>query len=153
MNYRLAEKNDIPRLSEMRWAFKIEDSDEIKRESKREFLARCSEFYQTALNNNWHCWVAEENETIVSHMFIQKVDRIPSPDESSDPIGYLTNVYTVPEYRNAGIGTLLLCEVKKWSIHQGFVLLIVWPSERSVPFYERAGFTSDNEVLELRFSK
>jgi hypothetical protein len=26
--------------------------------------------------------------------------------------------------------------------------LIVWPSEESVTFYERAGFTGENEVLE-----
>lgn len=30
-------------------------------------------------------------------------------------------------------------------------LLIVWPGEEAVSFYERAGFQVDNEIMELRF--
>ena len=61
--------------------------------------------------------------------------------------GYVTNVYTRPAYRNQGIGTQLMSNVTAWAKQQNFENLIVWPSERSVPFYGRAGFVEDVEAL------
>ncbi len=36
-----------------------------------------------------------------------------------------------------------------WALEQRLELLIVWPSERSVSFYRRAGFAPSAEMLEL----
>lgn len=50
------------------------------------------------------------------------------------------------------MGSALLDRVKAWAAERDLELLIVSPSERSVPFYARAGFGPDNEfrVLHLR---
>ena len=61
----------------------------------------------------------------------------------------MTTVSTVPECRNQGVGSALMERVKAWSREQDLEELIVWPSERSVPFYERAGFSGENDVMEL----
>jgi GNAT superfamily N-acetyltransferase len=60
----------------------------------------------------------------------------------------VTNVYTRPPYRGQGIGTELLERVKAWARGEDLQVLIVWPGEESVAFYERAGFSAENEVLE-----
>ena len=46
----------------------------------------------------------------------------------------------LPEVRNAGVGQRLLTAIKDWASSENLELLVVWPSERAYPFYERAGF-------------
>ena len=91
----------------------------------------------------------KKNGEIISQVFVHKVDMIPRPCKIDDRFGYITNDYTKPEYRNQGIGSKLLGEVIKWARNEDLELLIVYPSERAISFYERAGFRAENDVMEL----
>ncbi len=85
----------------------------------------------------------------MSHIFVQRIRKVPSPLDPVVRFGYVTNVYTRPSYRNRGIGTELLSRVLGWAREEHLETLIVWPSDLSVGFYQRAGFRADNDVLEL----
>jgi len=61
----------------------------------------------------------------------------------------LSNVRTVPKYRNKGVGSALIERVKDWCSEQNAEELIVWLSEQSVSFYKRAGFKCKNDVMEI----
>ena len=152
MEYRLADMNDADRLADLRWQHKAEESD-LDVEDREEFIKFCSDYLRTRLqqDDGFHCWVAVENRLIVSHIYIVTVKKVPKPEKYGGVWGYTTAVYTTPEYRNQGVGTMLMKNTKQWCKKQNFELLIVWPSERSVPFYERAGFDSKNDILELEF--
>ena len=78
------------------------------------------------------------------------MELVPRPCRIRDQFGYLTNSYTKYAYRNKDIGSKLLQAVKDWAKAEDFELLIVYPSEQAVSFYERAGFDTENEVMELR---
>ncbi len=138
----------------MRWAHKNEDElldkgvpfDAAGREG---YIRACSNFLIQALREEFSCWVAVDNEVIVSHIYVVKVRKVPKPGKLDGVWGYVTAVYTVPEYRNNGIGSALVDRVKAWSRENGLENLIVWPSERAVPFYERSGFSGETDVLEL----
>jgi hypothetical protein len=43
-----------------------------------------------------------------------------------------------------------MTRVKRWARDEDLELLIVYPSEEAVTFYERMGFCADNDVMELR---
>ena len=73
---------------------------------------------------------------------------MPKPNRIDDALGYVTNVYTRPAYRGQGIGTRLMTHVLQWATEQDLESLIVWPSETSVGFYERAGFRGSADMLE-----
>ena len=49
--------------------------------------------------------------------------------------------------RNKGIGSELMRHVKQWAQEHNLQLLIVSPSDASIPFYERAGFKQLNIIL------
>jgi len=151
MRYRLATEGDVHALAEMRWDFRTETVERPPTIAKEEFAASCAEFFRRALGEGrWVCWLAEEDGQIVSHMFIQRIRKIPNPCRLHGEFGYITNAYTRPPFRGKGIGAALLQRVKEWARQQDLELLILWPSDTSVAFYERAGFSSEHEILQCR---
>jgi GNAT superfamily N-acetyltransferase len=138
---------DVPALAELRraWTLEEEGSDARPRDDFED--AFTSVVADGIESGRWVVWVAEADGQIVSHAFVCVVDRIPRPIEQLPAIGYLTNVYTRPDHRGSGLGGRVLEEVTAWARDVGIELLVVWPSEESVPFYERHGFGSRGTPL------
>jgi GNAT superfamily N-acetyltransferase len=140
---RRASATDAVELGRLRWDSSTEDGPvDVDR---GEFLNRCKRFVKDALTSGWHVWVAEYDGRLVANAWVYEVPKVPRPwPEHRDRLGYLTNVYTEPAFRNAGVGSEILKEISEWADKRGLDLLIVWPSEQSVSIYLRAGFeTSD----------
>ena len=151
MNYRIAEPSDFKQLANLRWDFRMESGEEKAAFPRGEFVKKCVEFFESKNGGGYHVyWVAEEAGKIIAQVFVHIVDMIPRPCRIDDRFGYITNDYTIPERRNQGIGTVLLGRVIEWARDEDLELLIVYPSERAVPFYERSGFSSENDVMELK---
>lgn len=150
MDYRLATEDDAHRLSELRWEHKDSETP-FDPAGKDDFILFCSNHLKKALKNELFCWVAVDNGLIVSTLYISAVRKIPKPDKPNGFWGYVTGVYTIPHLRGKGIGGALMEEAIEWSKIHGFEELIVWPSERAIPFYARAGFSEENDVMELLF--
>jgi GNAT superfamily N-acetyltransferase len=150
IQYRLASPADSAQLAEMRWNFRIERHPEAVNMTRETFLEACTAFYQRVLaGDGWSCWLAEENGTILSTIFIERVERIPTPKSLISDLGYITNVYTRPAYRQKGIGAELMKHVQDWARTQDLDRLFLWPSERAVPFYLRGGFTMETQEMEF----
>jgi GNAT superfamily N-acetyltransferase len=150
---RPAGPGDASDLARLRHAL-YEEQDRA-REPLEAYAERFARFVQDALGSDaWRIWVAELDGRVVGAMWLQLVERVPRPGEERGalPIGYLTNVFVEPDLRDTGLGARILEEVVKWARARGVEEIIVWPSERSYPFYERAGFsrTPDPLVLYLR---
>ena len=115
-----------------------------------EFATDFAGFLHRALSSDrWSIWVAEVDGRLVAHIYLQIVVKVPRPGRFAARWGYVSAVYTVPEARNQGIGSRLLRGVIGWAKEEGLELVLLWPSERSVPFYERAGFVRSRDILEL----
>ena len=150
MKYRLATKQDLLQLAQLRWDFRNEDGDEKPVVSQNEFLQECVKFLRQGLDSGYHIyWLAEKEDQIIAHIFIHRIDLVPRPCKLKDQFGCITNNYTQPKYRNQGIGSKLMGHVKKWAEEEDYELLIVYPSDDSVSFYKRAGFVEENDVMQL----
>jgi len=148
IEYRLADDNDSDRLAELRWQHKAEE-ESLDLSQKDDFIELCSASLKTRFKEDLYCWVAVENRIIISNIYIVVVKKVPKPEKINGLWGYITAVYNMPEYRNKGICSALMGYVKEWSRIKKLELLIVWPSERSISFYERSGFNDINDVMEL----
>jgi GNAT superfamily N-acetyltransferase len=147
----MATDEDLTQLAELRWDFRMEGDDELPAVSKAMFVEACVSFLKRGMESSYHIyWLAEEGGEIASHIFIHKIDMVPRPCKIHDQFGYITNNYTRPIYRSKGIGSELMKRVIAWAKAEDLELLIVYPSERAVTFYRRAGFYSENDVMELR---
>lgn len=148
---RLAQTKDIDTLTRMRFDFSREYDDSISNDAYDEFAGRCSAFLQKAIadDSNWKVWVAEVDGRVVANMFVQIVEKVPRPGvDASSPFGYVTNVYTHPDYRGQGIGSQIHGEIARWAAENRLDFLIVWPSDNSVEFYARNGFARCKEAME-----
>ncbi len=151
MNLRLAEIKDIEQLIKMRWDFTLEDYEtgRIKENEYNNFYSECRDFLLNAMNSKqWYIWVAEIEGKIVSHIYIELIQKVPRPGRVTNPFAFMTNVYTLKEYRGKGIGGKLISKVNKWVSEMKFEFVIVWPSEQGVNFYNRNGYNQCIEAME-----
>jgi GNAT superfamily N-acetyltransferase len=149
VHIRRAVSSDGPALARLRWNFREEDG-EVPLGDFKQFLPRFLEHYWHGLDSGaWAHWVVEDEGTIVAHMAVQVHEGVPRPATTRDRWGWLTDCYTVPGERNKGHGAGLLGAIRAWAEVEGLELLLVSPSDRSVPFYGRAGFKPAGEWLQL----
>lgn len=154
MNYRKAIVKDINQLSRMRWEFQTEDKDEKSVWPEEDFIKSCSNFYNKIINSsNWLFWIAESNNEIIAHVSLYIIDNIPTPSRLINKWGYLTNTYTKKKYRNRGVGSKLVKHIIDDAKTIGIETIIAWPSDKSLAFYERAGFNNINDIMEFRVEK
>lgn len=85
-------------------------------------------------------WLAEADGGLVGMMNLVVFERMPRPGRAPSRWGYLGNAFVLAAHRNQGIGGQLLRALLGYADEKGFVRVVLSPSERSVPFYERAGF-------------
>lgn len=149
-NIGLATLADVEELARLRWLLYTEDA-EGDPEPYDAYAERFVAFAREALaDDRWRAWIAEDLGQLVGALWRFTVPRVPQPGRGEPrPLAYVTNTYVEPAYRNGGLGTKLLDRAIEASRAEGFSLVMVWPSERSVPFYERAGFERGPDPLVL----
>ena len=62
---------------------------------------------------------------------------MPRPGRDAGTWGYLANAFVLAPYRNQGIGARLLAALLAHADDQGYVRVVLRPSERAIPFYQR----------------
>lgn len=148
---RLAEEKDFLQLANMRWEHKKEDDaiygeDNIKGIESDEFIKEYINFLKT--ESVYKIFVMEKNKQIIATMFVTMIRKVPKPNKKESYIAYLTNVYTLKEYRNQGVGTEMLSYIKNYLKQNRCENIIVWPSDKAIDWYVRNEFKSENEILE-----
>lgn len=149
MEIRFANEKDIEQLIKMRWDFTIEYDESKNSASYDDYNVECRAFLENALKGDrWFIWVAEDEGNIVSHIYIELIDKVPRPGRTTRPFTYMTNVYTIPEYRNKGVGSELLRSINEWIQENQYEFVIVWPSEDSTNYYKKNGYVQCTEPME-----
>lgn len=147
---RTATAQDAPVLADLRFRFRSELGEPA--EAADEFHARCSEWMAERLagHPSWRCWVAEGARGIVGALWLQVIEKIPNPVSEPELHAYITNVYVLPQNRDGGTGALLLEAALAWCRASRIDAVLLWPSERSRPFYQRYGFNAPDDLFVLR---
>lgn len=147
---RIASVGDLPAIAEARWASRAEGG-ETPIESREAFVARFRRELEPGIRSGaWTYWVAETPDAqLVGQLAVRIVPGIPRPMRASDAWGYLTDAFVAPSHRDRGIGSALLAAASAWARARDLELLLAWPSDRARPWYVRAGFRDQGEVMTL----
>jgi GNAT superfamily N-acetyltransferase len=92
-------------------------------------------------------WLALVDGAPVAMLNLLVFTRMPKPGLPDSRWGYLANFYVLPAHRAGGLGAAILAACTAWADAQGFVRVVLSPSERSVPLYLRAGFEPATSLL------
>ncbi len=142
--YFIANENNFEALARLRYEFKEENTN-----SDQKFINDYIKYLEMEFQlNRIKVFCAEIDNEIIGNINLILVPKSPTPGKVHSHIAYLTNTYIKSEYRNKGIGTELINRINIFAKEQNIELIFVWPSERSVPLYERNGFENENEILE-----
>ena len=145
---RTATAADVDELARLRYQMTDEEGD--VRETIADFRARFREAVaRFEASVSWTIWVAEADGRPVGCLWLKRIERVPRPNRDATTMGYVTNVYVEPAWRNGGIGSRLLAAVREAAERERLAELFVWPSERAVPLYRRVGYAPSTELLEL----
>src|SRR5690242_13763236 len=145
---RPAHPSDAPRLARMRYDFRAQTHGAS--EPHAAFVQRCAAWMTERLGDGsrWRCWVAEREDDIAGAIWVQVVEKIPNPASEPEEHAYISNFYVPESVRGTGIGSALLTTVLAWCDARPVDSVILWPSVRSRPLYERFGFTTGSGILE-----
>ena len=144
---RRAGAQDGTALAQLRWIWRTGERDE-RGLSQTEF--------ETAFMRWWSgrrashaAFVAELSGVAVGMAWLALFDRIPQPRRLERLAGNVQSVFVLEEFRNRGIGRALVQAVIAEARTRDVGYLIVHPSERAYPMYERLGFAQTNRLLHL----
>ena len=146
VDVRLVGAGDGPLVAALRRAWTEEQLDEPVDDPAYE--DRFGEWW-AAESDRRLIWVASADGTPVGMLNVTVFERMPRPGRPPSRWGYLGNAFVLRRHRNSGIGARLLAAAVGHAREAGFVRLVLAPSERSVPFYERAGFRPANDLMLL----
>ena len=92
-------------------------------------------------------WLAEADGRAVGMMNLSVFDRMPRPGQAPSSWGYLANAFVLAAYRNRGIGGKLLAALLGYADANHFARVVLSPSQRAIPLYQRAGFAPADSLL------
>jgi GNAT superfamily N-acetyltransferase len=73
--------------------------------------------------------------------------RMPKPGRPISQWGYVSNLFVLAGHRDRGVGRLLLDAALDHARVHDFDRVVLSPTDRSVPFYRRAGFGDADTLL------
>ncbi len=139
---RIAGAADVPALAALRRAWTAEQYGPV---GDAGFEARFLDWYERESARRV-CWLAEVSGEAVGMVNLAAFDRMPGPGWDAGARGYLSNAFVLAAYRDQGIGSLLLRALLVYADEHDYVRVVLHPSQRAIPFYERVGFRADDTL-------
>jgi GNAT superfamily N-acetyltransferase len=140
---RIASAGDAPMLAALRRAWTAEQYGPF---ADPGFETRFLDWYERESARRFS-WLAEVGSEMVGMMNMAVFERMPQPGREPGSWGYLANSFVLVAHRNRGIGSLLLGALLAHADSRGYERVVLRPSERAIPFYQRAGFTQATELM------
>jgi GNAT superfamily N-acetyltransferase len=90
-------------------------------------------------------WLALLDDEPVGLASVFEYRRMPRPGRMSSSWGYVSNMFVREDVRDRGVGSALLAALIEAADARGYARLVLSPTQRAMPFYERAGFVVPDE--------
>ena len=148
IEYRKANVSDIQYLVQYRKQQLIDEGEVFDNEID---IALSDYFTSSISDNSLIAWLAVDGEKIIATSGICFYQLPPTSRNPSGKNAYITNMYTLPEYRKQGIGTQLLQFVIDEAKVQNYKVIRLHASADGKSIYSNAGFCDTDGFMALRF--
>ena len=149
ITYRMATVDDIELLTRTRIDFIRDVHKDMTDEQASVLLANNKSYFEKTLRDGtFAAYLAFDGNTLAATSGVNFYNCPPSLKNLTGKTAYISNMYTLPEYRGRGIATrlfdMIVCESRKNGC--GFVSLHATDMGR--PIYEKYGFSTPNGDME-----
>ncbi len=150
--FRRANLDDISQLVNLRFLMISETSDAEPNQRTAEFESNVRDYFLESLTDkSYFGAVAELNGQLISNNGLVLYKKPPSFRGKSGIVGYVTNVYTIPEFRNRGLGHELMKLLITHAKIAGADKIHLGATDDGQSLYRKAGFKEVSfPALELR---
>jgi GNAT superfamily N-acetyltransferase len=138
---------DTAALARLRWIWRTDERGEHGL-SQAEFETELGRWWRSREESHV-AYIAERDGDAVGMAWLAVFDRIPQPRDVERLAGNVQSVFVIEAFRNQGIGRALVEAVIAHARARGAGYLIVHPSQRAYPLYERLGFTATKNLLHM----
>ena len=149
MTVRIATAADVDVVAALRRAWAAEESGPVNDEGA--FELGFADWYAAEAGRRT-TWLAATGEEPVGMLNLVEFRRMPRPGRPRSGWGYVSNLFVLAEHRNGGLGRALLDAAIDAAKQREYARLVLSPSVRAVPLYERAGFARADELMLLPLS-
>lgn len=133
---RLATHADVTALAALRWRWTEEQDGDVDDPT---FDPRFRDWYAAEASRRL-TWLAEVDGEPAGMVNLMLVERMPRPGRPASRWGYLGNAFVLAAHRDRGVGARLLTALLAYADGHGLARVMLSPSPRSVPLYQRHGF-------------
>jgi len=141
---------DLPLLIEWRMRV-LREVFLLPKDTDTALLERANrQYYERHLREESHtaCF-AKEKGTVIGCGGICYQEELPSPDNSGGFCGYLMNIYTLPEYRRAGVGREIVKFLIRDARERNVEKIYLESSDAGRRLYQELGFSEMRGYMKL----
>lgn len=149
---RKCEHKDMEALIEIRLEFLKEAGLANEGEDVSDLKNELHRFIELHLNKDLYMWVAEIDNKIAATGAVSIWDKLPTHfgNENSSKVGYISNMYTRPEYRKKGIASLIVKGITDFLCGEGIPKVMLHAFEDGKGVYKKSGFVSNESFMEMK---
>ena len=152
MSFRMANRGDIPSLVGLRLAYLREDFPNQTAEQSSRIQTQLPDYFQRRLGRELLVFVCEEDEQIVSTVFLLITEKPANPNFPTGLTGTVLNVYTLPQYRQRGFATRLMELAIREANLRNLSYLELKATQAGLPLYQKLGFVpEESKNLSMRY--
>ncbi|MCG3222889.1 MAG: GNAT family N-acetyltransferase [Candidatus Heimdallarchaeota archaeon] len=154
IQYKRADLNDVTDLVNLRIKF-LYEAEEIDKETSSDLLEKSLTKYFTIhlQNGEFIAWLAIEDNLIVATSGVSFSTVPPSFGNVSGAEAYIMNMYTLPQARKKGIGTILLGKLIEAIAKKNIKKVRLLTTEIGKSMYIRAGFKENSSEMVLNLKE
>ena len=141
MLLRKAAAEDSEKLIAIRIDFLSDHTGSLDETCESQIRSRLSCYYKDHLNRDFFAWIAEEEGTFVSSVFMTVTERPPNTRVTNGRLATINNVFTYHEYRRRGLAASLFEKILAEAREQNVTDIELVASRDGRPLYEKFGFT------------
>ena len=146
INLRRALASEIPLLVELRKKQLVDEGTPLNTDAD-EYMEPF--FEKHFADGSLVEWVAEEDGQVVATAAILFVEFPPAFTNPTGIRGYITNMYTSPDYRGKGIATSLLEKLMEEARARNIYMIFLGASKMGKPVYRKFGFEESSKWMDL----
>ena len=141
ITYRVATVNDVDALAGLRWRMESERHPEAQADREAYFAAARASIRDEIARGAHIAFVAEAGGAVIACAILIWWTMLPTLTDFHRSRGYVSSVYTTPEFRRRGVARTLMENLMARARELGMSRLILWASEMGRPLYLDLGFT------------